>query len=593
MLEEIAAYSLLPSTPEKDRALVKDTIYRYKTYTNLIFDASNSNDDVLWWVLAFEKSHQATEDTDFLELAEHSFFHVYHRDWTSTCGGGMLWAHRNTYKNAITNELLITAATTLHAATGNQTYLDIAVKAYDWFAASGLVDERGLVVDGLNDDCEAVSQTFPWTYNQGVILSGLSRLYSATGDIKFQEAAESIFSAAQESGLLIQDGVPVESCDSDDSCTHDGAVFKGIFARHLQYSGLTGGVEFLDQNAASIVDNDRADDDKIGTAWTGPYVDPADNECVAQLSAFSLFNAQERSKASSLKGEKIDDTWSTYLEEPPSKAVSLSEKLASRADNLVAGLVVKSSPLVSVFDVVCSGGGDLNAYYMGAEMIIKRLDLPEERHAGASAGGWMSLELALKKEQITLENYLSYGVLQEENPIHFSNIAFTVNLQDHHWRMMGDWQANKWSDSLSSMDNEVFLALSCKQHWYQSKSLLIVSNYTSPEQASSAFIGTGAIDEKYEGMDCSDGSENSGKDMTPLFQDNVRQQLVINLMKVEGKVKTAQMGFGKYTSDEYSDLVKRGQDEMIEFLQTGIVSRDEKAITLCPVGSDVSSFVCK
>ena len=84
MLEEIAAYSLLPSTPEADRDLVERTIYRYKTYTNAIFDASNSNDDVLWWVLAFEKSYQATEDSHFLELAEHSFNRVYERgEWVS------------------------------------------------------------------------------------------------------------------------------------------------------------------------------------------------------------------------------------------------------------------------------------------------------------------------------------------------------------------------------------------------------------------------------------------------------------------------------------------------------------------------------
>jgi len=594
LLEEIAAYSLLPSTPEADKKLVHDTIQRYKTYTNAIFDVSNSNDDVLWWVLAFEKSYEVTQDPHFLSLAEHSFNHVYTRDWTSTCQGGLLWAHDKSYKNAITNELLVTAATTLHAATGNETYLGIAVKAYSWFSQSGMVDERGLFVDGLDDDCGAVPQKLPWTYNQGVLLSGLTKLYAATGDAKYQEAAENLFSAVKASDLVTEDGILVESCESDDSgCSHDGAVFKGIFARHLQYAGLAGGDEFLDTCAASLVEKDTAGDGKVGVAWTGPYEDPGENECVAQLSAFSLLNAVERSKAAALlKSDQIDETWSTYLEEPPEKAASLAEKLASRADDLTKGMLVNSR-LLSPFDVVCSGGGDLNAYYIGAEMIIKRLRLPERRHRGASAGGWMSLELALKKEQITLENYLSYGVLQEENPLHFSNIAFTVNLQDHHWRMMGDWQSSKWEENLSSMDNKVFLALSCKEHWWQSKSLLMVSEYTSPEQASSAFIGTGAISEEYEGMSCSDGSENSGKDMTPLFQDNKRQQLVINLMKVEGKVKTAQMGFGKYTSDDYASLVQRGQDEMIEFLQSGVVSRDSKAITLCDVGSDVSTNVCR
>ena len=65
--------------------------------------------------------------------------------------------------------------------------------------------------------------------------------------------------------------------------------------------------------------------------------------------------------------------------------------------------------------MVCSGGGDLNAYYMGIEMVLSRAQLlhaKEMRHAGTSAGGWMSLvERALKGERRTLESYLSYGVL--------------------------------------------------------------------------------------------------------------------------------------------------------------------------------------
>merc|ERR1711988_819510 len=113
----------------------------------------------------------------------------------------------------------------------------------------------------------------------------------------------------------------------------------------------------------------------------------------------------------------------------------------------------------------------------------------------------------------------------------------------------------------------------------------------SPDQAASAFIGTGAISETYEGMSCSDGSSTSGDDMTPLFQDKQRQQLIINLMKVESTIKTGQMGLGKFTSTEYSDLVARGQDEAAEFLRTGAVARNAKAITLCPLGADVKSNV--
>ena len=191
---------------------------------------------------------------------------------------------------------------------------------------------------------------------------------------------------------------------------------------------------------------------------------------------------------------------------------------------------------------------DLNAYYAGIEQVFKRLALPEQRHAGASAGGWLSFELALKGERTSLENYLSYGLLEEEFPIHFSTVLSSVQYQDHHWRMMAAWQCNKWKDKLSSLDDRVFLAISCRKHWYSSEEQVIVSNFTNPEQAASAFIGTGAISEKYQGMTCHDGSETSGSKMTPLFQDGVRGQVIIDLMQTG--FPTVEMGFGGSGKEE-------------------------------------------
>ena len=52
-----------------------------------------------------------------------------------------------------------------------------------------------------------------------------------------------------------------------------------------------------------------------------------------------------------------------------------------------------------------------------------------------------------------------------------------------------------------------------------------VSNFTSPAQAASAFMGTGTYFEWYNGMPCSDGGAESGKDMTPLFEDALRPQV--------------------------------------------------------------------
>lgn len=295
----------------------------------------------------------------------------------------------------------------------------------------------------------------------------------------------------------------------------------------------------------------------------------------------------------------LDQQWQRYLDSPPPQVTNLSTALEARADVVVSSI---DTPvfLSGDIDVVCSGGGDLNGYYMGVLMVLSRLQargaITQKRWAGASAGGWMSFENQLKGEVRTLQAYLSYGLLEEQYPLHFSTTATAVLLQDHHWRMMATWQATKWNSSLATLDDRVYLALTCMTP--RSK-LVIVDEYTSPEQAAAAFVGTGAILERYEGMLCSDGSGESGPRMTPLFEDGAingttrRPQLVVDLMHVTDKIDTFRMGFGKFNSSQYAALVRLGQDEAAEFLRTGKPpSRDARAITLCPKGANVVDHVC-
>lgn len=296
----------------------------------------------------------------------------------------------------------------------------------------------------------------------------------------------------------------------------------------------------------------------------------------------------------------IDKTWLEYLEKPPAMAKTMASELQSRAEEVAKRIKSETSwwkplTLQGDYDVVASGGGDLNAYYLGVMMVLRRLGsaagLREQRLAGASGGGWMSFELVLKGEATTLENYLSYGLLEEENPIHF-NILNSVFCQAADWRIMAKWQANKWADGLPALNERVHLALSCTHSWWSSKRQFMVDKYATPEQAALAFIGTGATWEiDYDGMTCSDGADTSGPIMAPLFQDKRRQQLIVDLMKTPGSLE---MAAGKYTSKQFHELVAAGQDEAAEFLLKGKVARQPAAITLCPKDAyDVSGMVCK
>ena len=80
----------------------------------------------------------------------------------------------------------------------------------------------------------------------------------------------------------------------------------------------------------------------------------------------------------------------------------------------------------------------------------------------------------------------------------------------------------RYASSLSKLDGVDFLALTCLDPIFPK--LVMVSNFTSPEQAEHAFIGTGTVAETYDGMLCSDGGSASGPKMTPLFQDGAQPQ---------------------------------------------------------------------
>ncbi|KAF5393537.1 hypothetical protein D9757_000557 [Collybiopsis confluens] len=120
---------------------------------------------------------------------------------------------------------------------GGQTYLDNANKVWNWLSNSGMRNSQGLYNDGLDfNTCQNNGQT-TWTYNQGVIASGLAALYSATGNTTLLDQAEITLDATI--AHLTQNDILKESCDNAASggsvCDADQQLFKGLWTKHLQY----------------------------------------------------------------------------------------------------------------------------------------------------------------------------------------------------------------------------------------------------------------------------------------------------------------------------------------------------------------------
>ncbi|MEY9854850.1 putative alpha-1,6-mannanase (GH76 family) [Catenulispora sp. GAS73] len=266
-------------------AVALSTVMTYQQTTNdtsysyAISGAFNANkgsnfensylDDTGWWALAWVQAYDITGDADYLHMAETDAAYI-HGYWDSTCGGGVWWSTAKTYKNAIPNELFLELTAALHnRVAGDTTYLGWANAEWNWFNGSGMINGSHLINDGLSGTCQNNGQTV-WTYNQGVVLAGLSELAHATGNSGLLSTAESLANAS--TAYFSHNGVVVEPCEPN--CGADGPSFKGIYVRGLRtlanVAGTTAYDGFLQAQANSIVAHDTNSSGQFGLSWAGP-----------------------------------------------------------------------------------------------------------------------------------------------------------------------------------------------------------------------------------------------------------------------------------------------------------------------------------
>ncbi|KAL4925567.1 putative glycosyl hydrolase [Aspergillus undulatus] len=221
--------------------------------------------------------------TQFQTPAAHRvriFYELASEGWDTTlCGGGMIWSpHLGAYKNAITNELFISASIGMYlyfpgdkidapfveGTSGREAgdglphdpyYLEIAQEAYRWLKNSNMTGIFNLYGDGFHirgyqgpenpgtKICDVLN-TMVYTYNQGVVLSGLRGLWLATGEAQYlSDGHELIQNVQRATGWpniydqkwngLGRAGIIEDTCDSNGDCSQDGQTFKGIFWHHF------------------------------------------------------------------------------------------------------------------------------------------------------------------------------------------------------------------------------------------------------------------------------------------------------------------------------------------------------------------------
>jgi predicted alpha-1,6-mannanase (GH76 family) len=151
-----------------------------------------------------------------------------------------------------------------------------------------MINGDHLINDGLTGACANNGQQ-TWTYNQGVVLGGLSELNRATGDSGLLTTARTL---ADASSTKLQSGGVLREPGEGDGCTGDGPTFKGAYVRGL---GVLNGRLSDHPYAATIAGwansayaHDRNALDQYGPHWAGGS-GTSDYGC--QQSALDLLNA--------------------------------------------------------------------------------------------------------------------------------------------------------------------------------------------------------------------------------------------------------------------------------------------------------------
>lgn len=286
-----------------------EVIHRYFSHNIAYYFGENAfqirneaYDDMLWVVLGWLESIRFIEDrnttdplwhgTEFVPAFAHRarvFYDIASRGWdTSLCSGGMIWNPRLTpYKNAITNQLFISASISMYlyfpgdsnyspfyldtstegtfpGQPHDPKYLRSAIEGYAWLKDSNMTNDLGLYVDGFHikgwsrnggngsGKCDERNEIV-YTYNQGVVLSGLRGLWEGTGDLTYLEdgytLVRNVMAATgwrlnKATGSVIEEtnndwdglghnGILEEICDRGGHCSQDAQTFKGIFFQHL------------------------------------------------------------------------------------------------------------------------------------------------------------------------------------------------------------------------------------------------------------------------------------------------------------------------------------------------------------------------
>ncbi|SCU91653.1 LADA_0F11232g1_1 [Lachancea dasiensis] len=182
----------------------------------------------------------------WLAMVQGVFNLMYSRWDDQHCGGGLRWQiftwnSGYNYKNTVSNGCLFQLAARLGRYTGNDTYLDVAEKVFDWMVDVGYIvlSDTANVYDGatIDENCTDITK-LEWSYNQGIVLGGAAYMYNATNGSSTWETKLSQLVGGSTKYFFRNKIMYEATCQDSNSCNNDQRSFKSIFSRMLSLTKI-------------------------------------------------------------------------------------------------------------------------------------------------------------------------------------------------------------------------------------------------------------------------------------------------------------------------------------------------------------------
>ncbi|KAK3722376.1 hypothetical protein LTR37_002367 [Vermiconidia calcicola] len=215
---------------------------------------NEGNDDQAFWgftvmtAAEYKFPNPPPDQPQWLALAQGVWNSQQLRWDRTTCNGGLRWQIYSTnngydYKHTPSNAAFMNLGARLYAYTGNETYAEWTVKAWDWMYDHGLIktpDSPGSarpysVFDGTYSTMNCTDLIpIQWTYNAGMLLNAAAVMWNATGDPIWEERVNGLWAS---SIVFFKDKVMWEvACEPRGNCNTDQLSFKAYFSRFMAAS---------------------------------------------------------------------------------------------------------------------------------------------------------------------------------------------------------------------------------------------------------------------------------------------------------------------------------------------------------------------